>query len=218
MIGVFIAGRLLLDAMARYAQTFTTDQIASGGEKSDKIPRLDFEDLDLDLAKVLEPRVERLGYLGEFFKCTAHQPAALLSFFEFTENSKKGLPKRLVELIALSISTKVGNDYERNQHERLSVRLGFGREWVSAVEALDPDGAEGLSESERVVQRLVIAMVDRFGHGVEAELDAALDEIGHVQTVGVMMVVGRYVTHGLIVNALALDPPVPSIFEDGFDG
>ena len=62
---------------------------------SDKIPRLDFEDLDLDLAKVLEPRVERLGYLGEFFKCTAHQPAALLSFFEFTENSKKGLPKTL---------------------------------------------------------------------------------------------------------------------------
>ena len=97
---------------------------------SDKIPRLEFEDLDPDLAKVLEPRVERLGYLGEFFKCTAHQPAALLSFNEFTENSKKGLPKRLVELIALSISTKIGNDYERNQHERLSVRLGFGREWV----------------------------------------------------------------------------------------
>lgn len=98
---------------------------------SDKIPRLEFEDLDPDLAKVLEPRVERLGYLGEFFKCMAHQPAALLSFYEFTENSKKGLPKRLVELIAPSISTKVGNDYERNQHERLSVRLGFGREWVS---------------------------------------------------------------------------------------
>lgn len=185
---------------------------------SDKIPRLEFEDLDPDLAKVLEPRVERLGYLGEFFKCMAHQPAALLSFYEFTENSKKGLPKRLVELIALSISTKVGNDYERNQHERLSVRLGFGREWVSAVETLDPDGAEGLSESERVVQRLVIAMVDRFGHGVEAELEAALDEIGHVRTVGVMMVVGRYVTHGLFVNALALKPPVPSIFEDGFNG
>ena len=185
---------------------------------SDKIPRLEFDDLDPGLAKVLKPRVERLGYLGEFFKCTAHLPAALLSFYEFTETSKKGLPERLVELIALSISTKVGNDYERNQHERLSVRLGFGREWVSAVEALDPDGAEGLSDSERMVQRLVIAMVECFGQGVEDELEAVVDEIGHVQTVGVMMVVGRYVTHALFVNALALKPPVPSIFEDGFDG
>lgn len=185
---------------------------------TDKIPRLEIEDLDLDLAKVLKPRVERLGYLGEFFKCTAHQPAALLSFYEFTENSKKGLPKRLVELIALTISTKVGNDYERNQHERLSVRLGFGREWVSAVETLAPDGAKGMSKSERVVQRLVIAMVENFGQGVEAELEAVVDNIGHVQTVGVMMIVGRYVTHGIFVNALALKPPVPSIFEDGFNG
>ena len=185
---------------------------------TDKIPRLEIEDLDLDLAKVLKPRVERLGYLGEFFKCTAHQPAALLSFYEFTENSKKGLPKRLVELIALTISTKVGNDYERNQHERLSVRLGFGREWVSAVETLAPDGAKGMSKSERVVQRLVIAMVENFGQGVEAELEAVVDNIGHVQTVGVMMIVRRYVTHGIFVNALALKPPVPSIFEDGFNG
>lgn len=183
-----------------------------------KIPRLEFDDLDPGLAKVLKPRVERLGYLGEFFKCTAHQPAALLSFYEFTENSKKDLPKRLVESIALTISTKVGNDYERNQHERLSVRLGFGREWVSAVEALDPDGAKELSESERLVQRLVIAMLESFGQGVEAELEAVVDDIGHVQTVGVMMIVGRYVTHGIFVNALALKPPVPSIFEDGFNG
>ena len=185
---------------------------------TDKIPRLEIEDLDPDLAKILKPRVERLGYLGEFFKCTAHQPAALQSFYEFTENSKKDLPERLVELIALSISIMVGNDYERNQHERLSVRLGFGREWVSAVEALDPDGAKGLSKSERGVQRLVIAMIESFGQGVGAELEAVVDEIGHEQTVGVMMIVGRYVTHGIFVNALSLKPPVPSIFEDGFNG
>ena len=33
-----------------------------------------------------------------------------------------------------------------------------------------------------------------------------------------LMVIGRYVTHALIVNTLALKPPVPSIFEDGFTG
>ncbi|MFQ6016969.1 MAG: carboxymuconolactone decarboxylase family protein [Kiloniellaceae bacterium] len=183
-----------------------------------KIPRLEFEDLEPALAEALKPRVKRLGYLGEFFKCTGHQPAALLSFIEFTENSKKGLPDRLVELVALTVATAMGNAYERNQHERLSVRLGFGRDWVQAVEALDPDSGGELAEAERVIQRLVIAMVERSGHGVEPELAAAVDAVGHKRAIAVMMVVGRYVTHALFVNALALSPPVPSIFEDGFAG
>ncbi len=182
------------------------------------IPRLDFDDLDPALANALEARVKRLGYLGEFFKCAGHQPAALLSFIEFTGNSKKSLPDRLVEVVALTVATMMGNAYERNQHERLSVRLGFGGDWVRAVEARDPDAADGLAEVERVIQRLVIAVVARSGHGVEAELAAAVHAIGHKRAIAVMMVVGRYVTHALFVNALALSPPVPSIFEDGFEG
>ncbi len=182
------------------------------------IPRLEFETLAPDLAKVLEPRVERLGYLGEFFKCAGHQPAALLSFIDFTEHSKKALPQRLVEVIALTASAKLGNAYERNQHERLSVRLGYGGDWVAAVEALDPGGAPSeLDDADRVVQRLVIAMLDRHGHGVEAELAAVVEAIGHERAIAVLMVVGRYVVHALIVNTLALEPPVPSIFEDGVE-
>jgi alkylhydroperoxidase family enzyme len=178
-----------------------------------EIPRLEYDELAPDLARALEPRVKRLGYLGEYFKCAGHQPAALLSFMEFTENSKKALSDRLVEIIALTASAKLGNAYERNQHERLSVRLGFGRDWVAAVEALDPDGASGLEESERAVQRLVVAMLDRPGQGVEAELAAVVGAIGHAQAIATMMVVGRYVVHALIVNSLALEPPVPSIFD-----
>ncbi len=184
------------------------------------IPRLEFDTLAPDLAKALEPRVARLGYLGEFFKCAGHQPAALLSFIDFTEHSKKALPQRLVELIALTASAKLGNAYERNQHERLCVRLGYGRDWVAAVEALDPGSAatSKLGDAERPVQRFVIAMLDRHGQGVEAELAAVVEAIGHERAVAVMMVVGRYVVHALIVNTLALEPPVPSIFEDGFEG
>ncbi len=183
------------------------------------IPRLEYEALAPDLAKVLEPRVKRLGYLGEFFKCAGHQPAALLSFIEFTENSKQALSDRLVEVIALTAAAKLGNAYERNQHERLSVRLGLGRDWVVAVESLDPGAAASkLGDAERAVQRLVIAMLDRHGKGVEAELAAVVEAIGHERAIAVMMVVGRYVVHALIVNTLALEPPVPSIFEDGFEG
>ena len=35
------------------------------------IPRLSPEELPPELAAMLRPRIERLGYLGEFFKCVA---------------------------------------------------------------------------------------------------------------------------------------------------
>jgi hypothetical protein len=33
-----------------------------------------------------------------------------------------------------------------------------------------------------------------------------------------MLLAGRYLAHALVVNTLDLAPPVPSIFEDDFDG
>ena len=52
---------------------------------SELIPRLSSTQMSPDLADYLRPRVERLGYLGEFFQCSAHQPGALLAFMRFTE-------------------------------------------------------------------------------------------------------------------------------------
>jgi len=45
-------------------------------------------------------------------------------------------------------------------------KLGFGREWIAAVNALDPDAAVALGEDERAVQRLVLAIVKRQGKEV----------------------------------------------------
>ena len=181
---------------------------------SGRIPRLDFEELDPAVAKRLEARVARLGYLGEFFRCAAHQPAALAAFIDFTEASKQGLEDDLVELIALTAATRLGNDYERHQHERLSVRLGLSREWIEAVERCRP---EDLSKREAIVQRYVIRALDAHGRGVGEDVAAIVDELGPAAAVAVMMVLGRYVVHALIVNSLELVPPVPSIFEDGFE-
>jgi hypothetical protein len=105
------------------------------------------------------------------------------------------------------------NRYERHQHERLSIKLGFSKEWVAAVEALSPDEATLLSSEERAVQKLVIAMVERKGRGVETELASVIALIGPDQAVAVMFLVGRYITHALLVNGIGLEPPVPSIFE-----
>ncbi|WP_235538627.1 hypothetical protein [Sphingomonas sp. Root710] len=133
---------------------------------------------------------------------------------EMTEALKHALPDRLTEVGALTVASVMGNDYERNQHERLSRKLGFGETWVAAVEKLDPDGAEALSDAERAVQRLVMAAIERRGHDISAQLEAAIDCIGADQAIAVLFLIGRYLTHAIIVNGLGLAPPVPSIFEE----
>lgn len=56
---------------------------------SKRIPRLEMEELEPALRDTLRARVDRLGYLGEFFKCTGHAPDVLRHFMEMTESLKK---------------------------------------------------------------------------------------------------------------------------------
>lgn len=181
------------------------------------IPRLSFEQLEPGLADALKPRVSRLGYLGEFFRCMGHQPEPLRAFVEFTESAKAPLDKRIIEVVALTISTRKNNAYERNQHERLCVRLGFGREWVSQVESLSPSDAHLLSANEKDVQRFVLAAIDEHREESQVLFSALVETLGYSQAIAILMVVGRYVAHAVMVTALGIAPPVPSIYEDGFD-
>lgn len=182
------------------------------------LPRIEFADLPATLAAILKPRVKRLGYLGEFFKCAAHQPDALAAFIGFTEASQEGLSKQLVEVIALTCTAWTGNSYERNQHERLCVRLGFGHDWVAAVNALDPEANALLTPEERSVQRLTLTVLGTQGRSAGLLFEETLQRMGARLAMAILMIIGRYVTHSLIVNTLELEPPVPSIFEDGFTG
>lgn len=185
------------------------------GELSNRIARMEFDALAPRVQDVLRARVDRLGYLGEFFKCVGVQPDVLAPFMEMTEALKKALPDRLTETGALTVAKLFDNRYELHQHERLAKKLGFGEEWVAAVEQLSPQDAPCLSDAERAVQRFVVAIVERSGQGVSAEREALIDAIGPEQTIAVMFLVGRYITHAMIVNGLELAPPVPSIFEAG---
>lgn len=173
---------------------------------SNLIPRLSSEQMPADLASFLAPRIERLGYLGEFFQCAAHQPAALLSFLEFTDHLKHALPQNLSEVVILSVAVLLENDYERIQHERLCRKLGFAEAWIQGVLSLNPD-SDLLTASEQQVQRLSIAVVQRGGRDTKAELDAVVQAIGPAQAIAVLMLMGRYVSHALIVNSLELEPP-----------
>lgn len=181
---------------------------------SDLIPRLSSGEMPQELAEYLRPRVERLGYLGEFFQCAAHQPKALLAFMGLTDQLRVALPENLTEIVALSVSCLMNNGYERAQHERLCLKLGFDKTWIREVCSLVPSSARRITEEERLVQALVVAAVNRRGHDCKAELEAVIRAIGHAQAIAVLMLIGRYVTHALFVNCLALKPPVPSPLED----
>jgi len=181
---------------------------------SDTIPRLSANEMPPALASFLSPRVKRLGYLGEFFQCTAHQPEALLSFLEFTEHLKHALPSNLTEVIALSVAVLMENDYERIQHERLSLKLGFSAGWLREVLSLASDGPRTLSQQEWVVQQLVIAVAKRGGHKTTPEFEAVTQAIGPSHAIAVLMLIGRYVSHALIVNTLNLAPPPLAIAQE----
>lgn len=179
------------------------------GGMSNSIPRLSLEEMPEKLAEMLKPRVQRLGYLGEFFQCAANQPEALMRFQDFTEALKHALPDRLTEVVALTVAQLMGNAYERVQHERLSLKLGFGEGWVSEVLSPDGLGNGSLAEPEVAVKRLVMAVVRRRGHDASSELNRVITLIGHESAVAILMLIGRYVTHAFIVNCLQLQPPVP---------
>ena len=181
---------------------------------SDQIPRLSLAEMPLNLASVLTPRIVRLGYLGEFFQCAAHQPEALLSFLEFTEHLKHSLPNDLTEIVALTVAVLMDNDYERIQHERLSLKLGFGEDWLRETLSLSTNGLQHLSESERAVQQLVVASVQRGGRDTTSELDAVIRAIGPARAISVLMLIGRYMSHALIVNTLNLAPPALALAQE----
>lgn len=181
---------------------------------STRIPRLEMADMRPDLAAYLTPRVERLRYLGELFKCAGNAPDVILQFMHFTDALKEALPDRLTELGALTVASFMENRYERHQHERLSEKLGFPRDWIAQVNRLAPDSATELNDTEKAAQRYALKALHTCGRDAESEFEALAALLPPAEAMAFVMLIGRYVTHALIVNTLRLAPPVPSIFEE----
>ncbi len=177
------------------------------------VRRLDYEELDPSLRDALEPRVRRLGYLGEFFAVAGHQPEALRAFHEFSEALKRALSPELAEAIALTVATELENDYERCQHERLAVNLGFDLAWVAAAEGRAGSDPGSLSESARCARGLALAVIADRGHGASGSLEQAAKQLGEQQAVALLLLIGRFVAHGLVSNSVGLTPPVASVFD-----
>lgn len=174
-----------------------------------QIRRLRFEELAPELQDALRAKVDRLGYLGEFFSVGGHQPAATAAFQNFTESLKQALPPELTEVVALSVASSLGNAYERTQHEQLAASLGFPVGWIAAAVG-SGDPAE-LSREARAARELALAVVDGYGRGARPALERAVDVLGEERAVGVLLTVGRYVAHAAVANTLELAAPVDGV-------
>jgi hypothetical protein len=179
---------------------------------SDLIPRIPYEEFDAGLKEALRPKVERLGYCGEIWQIGANVPKSMLSFCNLTEDLKDEMPMKVVELVALTVAGVMGNVYERNQHERLADKLGYGRDWIAAVNKLEGDAATGLSEEEREIQKFAIAAVYRRGMDCEKLFADVVKAVGPKTATGVLLSVGRCMMHAIFRNVLDLEPPVTSLF------
>jgi alkylhydroperoxidase family enzyme len=189
------------------------DSTSTAGRHLAGVPLIGVEELDPGVRQRLQSKIDRLGYLGVFFQLTAHQPESLAAFIDYTDATKKALPDDLAEVVALTVATSTGNDYERHQHERLAVKLGLQKGWVAGVERLDPDSGE-LSLEQRATQRWVLAVLKDHGRSTEVEVDALVHALGPKLAIAVALMCGRYVAHAAIANSFGIQPPVPSIFTD----
>lgn len=172
----------------------------------DATPRIGFEQLPDELRTALRPRVERLGYLGEFFQVAAHQPEALHAFNDFTEALKRALDWRLVETIALTIASLTDNAYERVQHEHLALKLGMSEPEVRALVAGTAD-RERFSDAELGAARLAREVAHARG-GACTEAYASLEAlVGPAVAVGCLMTATRYLAHATMSNTWGLRAP-----------
>lgn len=164
------------------------------------------QQLTAALAERLQPRIDRLGYLGAFFAYSAHQPDALAGFIDFTESLKHALPPDVAEVVALTVAARLRNEYELSQHERLSVRLGYPGEWVRAAR----DGHDQLLDiPQRSVRNLACAVLEDSGLGARPAFERAVDVLGSTAAIGILLLIGRYVAHAHIANTLELTDPTP---------
>ncbi|HET6185380.1 MAG TPA: carboxymuconolactone decarboxylase family protein [Trebonia sp.] len=180
-----------------------------------KLPsRIPFEEMTPQLQELLTPRRERLGYVGEFFQVGAHQPQALEWFVRFTEELKEQLDWRLAEVIALTVAAQTGNDYERIQHERLALRLGFDGAQIRAVVDGSLERLDSFSEAEITAAKLAAGMVHSHGRACEAESRRLLALLGESGVVTCTMLAARYLAHAAMANTWMLEVPVPSLLPE----
>lgn len=180
---------------------------------TDALPRLSFEESDSRVQALLKPVVERLDYFGEFFQVAANHPDALLKFMEYTGAVKGPLDANVNELLALTVCSRCpGGEYERIQHERLSFKSGFSKEWIGELTGAIAPAESQLDTTEQKLRALAVAVVD--GEDATETLNAVVEALGAERSVAVMLQITRFQTICTLGRVFGMTLPVPSIFAE----
>jgi hypothetical protein len=177
------------------------------------VQRIDFAALPAADAGYLGSTVDRLGYFGEFFQVLANVPGAIVGFMEYTKAVKQPLSDGENEVLALAVCTGMRADYERIQHERLAQRLGFSLEWIAAASGREGASPELLSDSERLLRRMVEAFLAGGTMALRPIVGEAVQVIGSAKTVAALLQLTRYAGIATLCTALQLELPVKSVFD-----
>lgn len=170
------------------------------------------EQMPADLTTRLGPTVQRLGYLGELLAITAHQPAVLNASMDLSAALKQSLGDESVEVLALTVSSLYGNQYERNQHEQLCARRNYPDRWIGECVAAERGplvNPDPLSAPQRALRNLAFDCLRDHAHSAGRSVAASEQVAGEAVTIAALHAIGYYVSAGIIANALALAAPVP---------
>lgn len=181
---------------------------------TDALPRLSFENSDPRVQALLKPVVERLDYFGEFFQVAANHPDALLKFMEYTGAVKAPLEANANEVLALTVCSRCpGGEYERIQHERLSLKTGFSKDWIGELTGEIVPADSKLDATERKLRDLAVAVVD--GKNATEALNAVVEALGPERSVAAMLQITRFQMICTLGRVFGMRLPVPSVFAEG---
>ena len=188
---------------------------AAGQHVADRpavITPIDFDDLRPDLQDALRARYERLGYLGDFFRFMAHQPAALIAFDAFTEACKHGP------------AVRAGRDdlAHRSHAPGQRLRAPPARAAGGAQRAVALLGGGRRARSTRVAARRrrkpTCSATSSPRSTPTAIRPPVLDAITapprrSPPPAAVALLTARFIGHATVSRACRLQPTVPSIFD-----
>ena len=179
---------------------------------TDGLERLSLDEVEPALRAELEPTVARLGYFGEFFQVFGAISGAVTAFMSYTKAVKGPLADNENEVLALTVCAALGDSYERIQHERLSLRLGFDTDWIAAAEGRVGANMTRLSIEETALRELALAVISAHGKGCQPAVAAATLALGSQKTAAALLQITRFMSIATLCNALELSLPVPSVF------
>lgn len=143
-----------------------------------------------DLHPALTRELERRNY-GHVFRMLMHAPNTAPGFLAMTDavRTQNTLPPDLRELAIIRVGQRYGAPYEVFHHERIGRSEGMSDEQISATRT-GPD-ADGITDMDRLILRLVDEILDR--HGLRpATRDAALEWLSVNQLADLVLLVGHY--------------------------